>query len=215
MKKLLPPIAALVLCIGVLWGWTYGFTAYTVFSATLHQAGPAPREFPAIACINQDSVLFNLRDKDKYVLLNFVYLNCPNVCHKVNNRLEDIYDALENDLVPNDLELVTVSFDLRNDDVRKLKNYRKLFEGDLSGWTFALPHGSTEAEFGDFLKQAGIWAYRLPENGIINHSVYIFLISPDHRVVRVFDPAREDDAAILAGIRSCVKGTKAIAERHG
>ncbi len=213
MKHILPPLAALLLCIGGLWGWTNGFTAFTVFSHTLAEAGPPPRAFPNIPLINQDSTVFRIKDKHKYVLLNFVYLNCPNVCHKVNNRLEGIYTALDGTLVPGTLELVTVSFDLRNDDVRKLKNYRKLFVGGLPGWTFALPHGSDEQAFGSYLKQAGVWAYRLPESGIINHSVYLFLLSPANELVRVFDPAREDDDAIIAGIRACVNAD-GIAAAH-
>lgn len=213
MKHLLPPLAALLLCIGGLWGWTKGFTTYTVFSHTLAQAGPLPHPFPDIPLISQDSTVFRIKDMHKYVLVNYVYLNCPNVCHKVNNRLEGIYGQLEGHLVPSALELVTISFDLRNDDVRKLKNYRLLFQGGLQGWTFALPYASDEQAFGSYLKQAGIWAFRLPETGIINHSVYLFLISPANEVVRVFDPAREDDNAIIAGIRACVQGN-GIAAAH-
>src|SRR5690242_13126335 len=205
MKKILIPLVALAICMFVISKWTDTFKAFTVFSYTLHQAGNTPRDFPDIPMIDQDGKVFHIKDKHKYVLLNFVYLNCTGVCQKVNNRLVKIYHSISPEEVPYQLEFVTVSFDLKNYNVQKIKKYRSFF-GDINGWTFALPYQTTQNDFEQYLQKVGIWAYPAPGSGIINHSVYIFLISPENKIIRIFDPAREDDLTIAEKAQSCLNG---------
>ncbi|OQY96488.1 MAG: hypothetical protein B6D37_01895 [Sphingobacteriales bacterium UTBCD1] len=205
MKRVLIPVVALTICFTVIWKWTLGFSAFTVFSYTLQQAGTLPRTFPDLAMISQDKEVFHLKDKHKYVLLNFVYLNCPYVCHKVNNQLERIYHLFDSATVPSRLEFVTVSFDLGNDDVTKIKKYREYFGTDIPGWTFALPYQTNQQAFDTFLHHIGIWKYTVPATGIINHSLYLYLIGPDNKIVRVFDPARENDNSVYEQINLCLQ----------
>ncbi len=205
MKNFFPPVLALVFCISIFWKWTLGFSAFTVFSHTLDRAGDLPRSFPNLKMIDQDSALFQIEDKNKYILLNFVYLNCPYVCHKINNRLEDIYLAIDNRVIPTKLELVTVSFDLKNDHVQKIKNYRNHFNNSIQGWTFALPWQMKQHDLESYLQKVGVWAKSTPGSTIINHSVYLFLISPEHKIVRTFDPTRESNQAIIDQLYLCLK----------
>lgn len=206
MKNIIVPFLFLGICTAILWGWTNGFQTFTVFSHTLYEAGTLPRKFPDVQMIDQDGQTFHIRDKHKYVLVNFVYLNCPNVCHKINNRLENIYDEIGSGVIPNQLELVTVSFDTRNDNIKKIKNYRNQFGDDIHGWTFALPYQISGQKFEKVLYDVGIWAKSAPGSNVINHSVYLFLVSPENKIVEVFDPAREDDQAIMGKLYSCIKG---------
>lgn len=208
MKNVLIPVLSLAICITVIWKWTLGFSAFTIFSYTLNEAGAIPRTFPDLPMINQNGQIFHLKAKHKYELVNFVYLNCPYVCHKVNNQLEQIYHLSDPSIVPSKLEFVTVSFDLKNDDVNKIKKYRSYFGTDIPGWSFALPYQSSQDQFDQFLHNAGIWKYELPGSGLINHSVYLFLISPSNKIIKVFDPARESNDAIVEQINSCLKEKK-------
>ena len=208
MKKILIPVFSFLICFLVIWKWTHGFSAFTIFSYTLNEAGATPREFPEIQLIDQDSNTFKITDKHKFVLMNFVYLNCPLVCHKINNRIENIYHLADPEIVPSQLEFVTISFDLKNDDVSKIKKYSSYFTSDINGWTFALPHHLTQNEFNKFLQKTGVWLYQIPESGLINHSIYLFLISPDNKIIKIFDPAREDDPEITEQLNKCLKEQK-------
>ncbi|GAB1429904.1 hypothetical protein MASR2M18_07370 [Ignavibacteria bacterium] len=205
MKKILVPVIALAICSAILWKWTLGFSSFTVFSYTLDTAGEIPRAFPDLQMIDHNGNTFSLKDKGKYILLNFVYLDCPSVCHKVNNRLENIYHSFDSSVAYSRLEFVTLSFDLKNDDIRKIRSYREHFGKDISGWSFALPYQSDQERFDRFLHNAGIWKYTNPATNITNHSVYLFLIAPDNKIVRVFDPARESDKSIVEQITACLK----------
>lgn len=205
MKKFIIPILSLIICTTVIWKWTFGFNDFTIFSYTLTKAGKIPREFPKINLVDQHGKVFNIDNKKKYILINFVYLNCPNVCHKVNNKLEEIYHLIDTNIVPSQLEFVTVSFDVKNDNIERIEKYRSYFGNNIDGWTFALPYQVNEKDFQQFLQSIGIWAYKMPESNIINHSIYLFLISPENKIIKTFDPARETNAFIIEQIEQCLK----------
>lgn len=204
MKKVLIPLCALALSIAVIWKWTLGFSSFTIFSYTLNVAGNIPRVFPDITLMNQDGKVFHLNDKHKYVLVNFVYLDCPSVCHKVNNQIEQVYHLFDSSTVPSKLEFVTVSFDLAHDGISKIKKYRSYFGNDIDGWAFAIPYHYSQASFNSFLQNVGIWKYSVPATGIINHSIYLFLVGPDGKIVKVFDPARDSNNTIAEQINACL-----------
>lgn len=208
MKKILIPIIALAVCFAVIWRWTYGFSAFTIYSYTLKEAGNTPRTFPDFKMTDQNGNVFSLEDKHKYVLINFVYLDCPYACHKVNNEIDKIYHLFSPKIVPGKLEFVTVSFDLKNDNITKIKNYRSLYGNDITGWTFAAPYQTGQDDFTRMLRKIGIWTYQVPESGIINHSIYLFLVSPENKIIKIFDPAIDDDQTIIEQINKCLKEKK-------
>ena len=205
IQKIFIPIFILFFCLFILSKWTHNFTAFTVFSHTLESAGKLPRTMLDISLINQDGTPFHIKESNKYKMINFVYLNCPFVCHKVNNQLEQIYYNLTSNSLSTKIDFITISFDIKNDDIKKIKNYRKLFSDDISGWTFALPYRTSQKEFDFFLEKLGIWKYTIPRTGLINHSIYIFLVSPENNLIKVFDPARDTEQYIIQQINSCLK----------
>lgn len=207
MRKIFLPVLTLIICVGIIWKWTSGFKAFTVFSYTLYNAGPVPRAFPDIAMINQNNKIFDIKDNPKYKLVNFVYLDCPYACHKVINKLDGVYKAINNRLIPSELQFYTISFDLKDDNTQRLKNYRESL-GIHQGWTFGLPYHIKKEEFEKYLKKVGIWKYQIPGTGLINHSLYVFLVSPDNKIIEVFDPAKEDDNTIAEKVQSCVNGRR-------
>lgn len=207
MKKFLIPITTLMICLSITYVWTSGFKAFTIFSYTLKEAGKYPRDFPDVSFINQDSTVFRIDKQDKYVLMNFVYLDCPNVCHKVNNRLEEIYNSSLSKWIPNRLELVTVSFDPKDDNLKKIRMYRHFFgtNAELKGWNFALPYHLNKQQFDDFLKKVGVWAEPVPGTNIINHSTYLFLIAPNGKIVTAINPIKKTNKEIINQVAQWVK----------
>lgn len=210
LRQILIPILTLAVCVSFIGWWTYDFKAFTVFSSTLEEASPISKQFPNIQLINQDGEIFHVGDENKYKLINFVYLNCPSVCHKVNNQLEDIYHLIDSTIIPSQLKFITISFDIQNDDVEKIRLYRNHFGENINGWTFAIPYQTNQTEFDTFLKNIGVWIYKNPKTGIINHSTDLYLLSPNNEVIRIFNPNRNDNQFIIQQIQECVE-TKQIA----
>lgn len=198
------PVFTLLICLYLFSSWTSGFRAFTVFSYTMEKAGILPRPFPELPLTDQNGNPFSVRERSSYTLVNFVYLNCPFVCHKVNNQLEEIYHHVQARLPEGQLRFLTVSFDMENDDIGKIEKYRNYFGDDIDDWTFALPRETTKNELQALLKSIGIWIHENPLTGRTDHSVHIFLISPEQQIIRIFDPAREDPYLMTEEIVQCI-----------
>lgn len=207
LKSVIIPLLMLVLCILLLSKWTYGFKAFTIFSYTLEKAQPKTKKIPRIQLLNQDRIPLDLYTIDKYKLVNFIYLNCPFVCHKVNNQLEEIYHLMDSSGILSQIGVITISFDLQNDNVERIRNYRAHFD-DISGWDFAIPTQTNKKDFNGFLNDIGVWINKSSENGIINHSTNLYLISPENKIIELFDPNRESNQTILTKIQRCLDNQK-------
>lgn len=203
IKKILIPIFAFAICFFALWKWTYGFSAFTIYSYTL-KAADNTSTFPDLQMIDQDGKAFNLKEKHKYVLINFVYLSCPSACQRINSRIDQIFHQYGRSIVPEKLEFVTVSFDLKDDNLKEIKDYRNNFGPDLDGWTFARPSNSNQKDFEKVLRRIGIWIYQVPTTGMFNHSLYLFLISPDNKIIKILDPAKDNNQEIIDQINQCL-----------
>lgn len=207
MKKILIPLTCLIFWVLLIGSWSSGFSSFTIFSHTLKNAGELPRSFPDLQLINQNGTVFSLQDDQHYKLVNFVYLSCPLVCHKVNNQLEEIYRQLDPKLLGDKLTMLTISFDLDRDNVEKINIYRSYFEGegDISHWDFAVPYKINQEDFDKFLLDLGVWKYTNPETLVTNHSIYLFLISPENEIIRVFDPARSTAEQLTHHLQQCLE----------
>jgi hypothetical protein len=59
--------------------WTYGFSAFTIFSYTLKSAGSTPRDFPELKLISQDDKVFDLK-KRKSMFWSISYISIVPLC---------------------------------------------------------------------------------------------------------------------------------------
>ncbi len=202
LKRYIFPIALICLWIVLLGFWTHGFGAFTIYSYTLKSAGPFPREIPPINLIDQDGNTFNIKDlRGKYILLNFMYLECSSVCHYVLGDMNKLSRHLK-DLMGKDLMIVSSSFDGDNDGIDSLKRSWRNY-GGKKNWlmTSMIPSGAHELQ--DQLRQLGVWVKKRKDGGF-NHSSYIFLIGPNGQVLSVFEPSDKIES-IAHAVRELMK----------
>ena len=193
------PIFLLIGYFFLFFWWTLGFKALTIFSYSLGKAGPFPRPAPNLVLVNQFGENINTNSlKGKYVIMNFIYLNCPSVCHFVSSKVAEVYKNIEklNKNMLEKLVFITVSFDLERDTTDLLYHYW-LHHGAFKEWHIAtfmskIPvMGPNEAQFiRSKLEKIGVYIFRKPD-GQYNHTVYMFLIDTEGEIVNVFDPARD------------------------
>lgn len=91
--------------------------------------------------VNQDSIQVTFPDdfEGKYIVMGFIYTNCPDICSMITQNLVTIQKNLN---YPDDVEFVAASFDPVRDTPQKLKNYGNAFGVDKN-FTF-LTGDSTE-----------------------------------------------------------------------
>lgn len=193
----LTPIAALVLCAMLLAWWTLGFRAFTSFSAARVGAGELPRTAPLMPLVDERGERWELgAPSERYRLVQPMYLNCPDACPIAMSGINQLIDDLS-DLIPSRLNVVSVSVAHDSPDA-----LHKMWtaHGAPVGWSMAsLTNASLTAE----LAQLGVWMFRRPD-GLINHSLDLWLIDPAGDVVDVFSPD-EEKASVARSIRERIR----------
>jgi len=193
--NLVPLVAALGV-VAILGWWTHGLKAFTSYSATLIEAGPLPRQAPPLPFI--DTITGEITDATRgepaFRLVQFFYASCPEACPLAMGRVHRIEAAL-GDLVPTRVQILSLSFDHDSPEV-----LREMWvaHGRPAGWTIA-PLVDPHPE--ESLRSMGVLVIRR-DDGLINHSLDLFLLDSDGQVRAVFSPddPPEEIASTIAGL---------------
>ncbi len=188
-------LMALLVCLlllgsggGVVYAWTWGFSAFTSYSYALNKAGPLPRLAPDISVVDQfghERQLASLRGR--HVLLHVFYGSCLTVCPIVIEELRELYSGLSA-AQRSKLVIMSISLDsLRDTTERLLDLWRE--EGAFEGWIMAQ---AADNSIDRVTKEFGIWVFS-KSDGTINHSADLFLIDAAGRIVRVISPQANND----------------------
>lgn len=173
---------------GLVYVWTWGFSAFTSYSYALSKAGPLPRLAPDISFVDQfghERQLASLRGR--HVLLHVFYGSCLTICPIVIEELREVYSDLSA-AQRSKLVMMSISVDsLRDTTERLLDLWRE--EGAFEGWIMAQP---ADNSIDRVTKEFGIWVFT-KSDGTINHSADLFLIDPAGRIVRVISPQSDND----------------------
>ncbi|MDA0653337.1 MAG: SCO family protein, partial [Proteobacteria bacterium] len=93
--------------------------------------------FPNVPLINQDGKTVRFFDdllKDKVVMINFIYTNCPDVCSVETARLLNVQNIL-GDRVGKDIFMYSITIDPDHDTPEVLKKYKEKYDVG-PGWNF-------------------------------------------------------------------------------
>lgn len=127
--------------------------------------------------------------RDKYLLLAVGYSSCPDICPTTLFEYGEVMKALKN---PDAIVPVFVTIDPVNDDAKRLGTYVRFFDERIVGLAGSAQNIRALAD-----QLGATYGYRLdgkklekPEKGVpysVYHSALIYLISPDRRLVDVYD----------------------------
>lgn len=73
--------------------------------------------------------------KGKFVVINYIFTNCPDICPLSTNNMRLIQENLKKEKIEG-VEFVSVSFDPLQDSPEVLKKFAGIRNLDLSNWTF-------------------------------------------------------------------------------
>ncbi len=160
------PLFLLLLSVSLLWWWTLGFSAFTVFSYTLKKAGDPPYRVPPLklACHNGETLLLSQVKGRAFV--HFIYLNCYYGCPLSFTKMFYLRKkAGERNL------FISVTVDPEVDTLKRLKE-RWSALGAFDNWLFCRPE---DRDWREKLIRMGVWVYKR-KDGLINHTLDIFLV---------------------------------------
>jgi len=184
VRRIIPPLLIVVAWAGMLSWWTSGFSAFTTFSHTLKAAGPLPRPAPVFHIRDQFGAVHDTDDfGGSYVLLQFSYLSCGDVCPLSMADFQRVQAALQRSM-PGELLLLSISFDPDRDTTQRLFDTWR-YHGRPTGWYMAALDSPLDDNIQADLQRLGVWVSRR-DDSLFNHSAQTFLVSPDGQVVQAF-----------------------------
>ncbi|GAB5407669.1 MAG: SCO family protein [Balneolaceae bacterium] len=136
--------------------------------------------------LNQDSVEVTFPDdfEGKYVVLGFIYTNCPDICPLITQNLIKIQRELG---YPDDVQFLGVTFDPERDTPSVLANYKEVFKLDKN-FDFLTGEPSIVSAFMDSVRvRSQVSLSTTTEDGkelyFLNHSDKIMVLDKKSRVI--------------------------------
>src|SRR5699024_1175426 len=125
-------------------------------------------------------------DMDKKVrIIEFMYVNCPDVCPVTTVEMSKLRNSLEEEGVFGDkVEFITITINPRDDTQEVLQEYAGRFEvtSDDDGWKFLRSTEENTKEVADSLG----FLYRDPGNGDMVHSTYAYFLDEKNNLIEKF-----------------------------
>lgn len=164
---------------------TDGYRAFTAESARRLAVLEHPYPVPQVQLQDQSGRTLALEDyRGQWLLATFIYTRCSDVCPILETSFQQVYESLPQERLGRDVSLLTVSFDRANDTVEALHHYMAYFQADGETWRMARVPDA--AELDRLLKRFGVVV--IPDRaGGFEHNAAIYLVSPEGRLVRIFD----------------------------
>jgi protein SCO1/2 len=153
------------------------------------QSGPKPiddltdRSFELVNQ-NNEKITFPDDYKGKYLVMGYIYTNCPDVCPLITQNLIKVQKELG---YPEDVQFLGLTFDPKRDTPEKLKEYKALFNLD-NNFDFLTADSSTVSELMDSVRvRSQVSFTQVREDGqelyFMNHSDKIMVVNPKGQVI--------------------------------
>jgi protein SCO1 len=124
---------------------------------------------------------------DAWNLVYFGYTHCPDICPAELKRMTQLLLWAENDGLP--LQPYLISIDGQRDTVGQLRRYLREFHPRIAGLT------GTPEQLADVAKQYRMYSFRsgdpadlANDDYLVDHSIFIILVSPQGKFVDYFGP---------------------------
>ena len=133
---------------------------------------------------NGEDVTFPDDYQGKYLIMGFIYTNCPDICPLVTQNLIKVQKELGN---PDDVQFLGLSFDPKRDTPEVLKKYKEVFNL-YKNFDFLTGDSTVVAQVMDSVRvrsQVSFVQEREDGNDVyfLNHSDKIMVVNPKGEVI--------------------------------
>lgn len=164
---------------------TNGFRAFTSESARKIEVREHPRQVPDVTLLTADGSRTPFASLGgKWLLVEFIYTGCASYCAVQGDDFARLQDRLKGPLTSGQVELVSISFDLKRDGPERLAGYQKRFGDRGVGWLAARP--LDQAGLKRLMRVFGVTAVPDGMGGFV-HNAAIAVVNPDGKLVAILD----------------------------
>ena len=146
----------------------------------------APQSIPDARLVDQDGAPFTLSAyRGRAVLVDFIYTRCPTICGALGDDFASVLQLMKARRKSTPIDLLSISFDPRNDDREALRLYGERFGAKAPRWRVAAP--TDEHELAGLLQSFGVVVIPDGTGGFI-HNDAVYVIDARGRLARILDP---------------------------
>lgn len=173
--KIAAPILALALIGGIGYQFWWGYTRLPFIDR-------APDWTLTNAVTGQAETFSTLGPNVK--LVEFIYLNCPDICPATTINMVQIQNELKKQNVfGSQVKFVSITFDPERDTPAALKNYASKLKMDLTGWNM---YRGSVADTQKVLKDFNIFAEKQSDGFFIHPTNSLFLVDKNNNVRKIY-----------------------------
>ncbi len=176
----------------VFWWGTDGSRALTAETARRQNIVASPRALPDVLLRDQNGAEVFLSDyRSAPLLIEFIYTSCPDICLALGTTFEQLDST-----APTAARLLSISFD-PVDGTEQLGWFADRYGATPPRWRVA--RIAEDDARSALLERAGVVVIADGVGGFV-HNAGLYLVDPEGRLTRVFDPDDADGA--LAALRA-------------
>jgi len=174
--------AAGVAVLGVV---TDGFRAATSEGVWRLAVAERPRPLPDATLVDQSGRAWLSDVRGRPILVEFFYTSCPAICGLLASRFQAGFERLIAQSEGPEILLLSVSFDPERDTVTELADYAARLGADGQIWRVVRVNDPIEQR--GLLDAFGVVVLPDGAGGFV-HNAAIYLVDPEGRLARVYDP---------------------------
>lgn len=131
------------------------------------------------------------KSEKKLKLLEFMYINCPDVCPITTQRMVHLKNQLmKKNLYGNKVQFISITIDPYRDTPEALEKFAKSFGVDHDeNWFFLTGDRKKIKEIADQFQ----FQYRDPGNGFYVHSTFVYLLDENNTFIKKFPMGEKFD----------------------
>ncbi len=185
LRTLLVSLVLLAVGIGVVAAATDGFRAYTTETARRIRVSEYPRELPPLALQAADGAETSFGElRGRWLLVDFIYTRCMTFCSVQGSEFARLQRQLAAPIAADKVVLLSVSFDLDQDNLAALAEYQRSRGGHTAGWITARPVDNHD--LAKLMRVFGVVVIPDGMDGFV-HNAAIAVVDPGGRLVAILD----------------------------
>jgi len=185
LRAALATIAVAAAGVAVLGVVTDGFRAATSEGVWRLAVAERPRPLPDATLVDQSGRAWLSDVRGRPILVEFFYTSCPAICGLLASRFQAGFERLIAQSEGPEILLLSVSFDPERDTVTELADYAARLGADGQIWRVVRVNDPIEQR--GLLDAFGVVVLPDGAGGFV-HNAAIYLVDPEGRLARVYDP---------------------------
>jgi len=164
---------------------TDGFQAFTAETARTNKLLETQPLMPEVTLEDSKGREYGFSEfEGKYIMMTYIYTRCSTVCPQLEKNLAEVYEAIPENYLGEDIVFLSVSFDPDRDTPEILDRYRTYFGSDGEKWRMARVPDKEELQ--NLLDEIGVIV--IPDGeGDFSHNVAFYLVDREGFLVDVMD----------------------------